>query len=53
MARKRKKKKERRVASVSEMEILKRDLTNTAVWIGIAVLTVIVLDFVQNQFALF
>lgn len=53
MARKRRKMKEKRVASVDEIGILKRDLTNTAIWIGIATLTVVVLAFVQNRFMLF
>jgi hypothetical protein len=46
-------KKEKRVASVDEMEILKRDLLNTGIWIGIAVASVGVLVFFQQQFSLF
>lgn len=48
-----KQKKEKKAARMDEMGILKRDLTNTAVWIGIAVVAVGVLVLIQNQFSLF
>lgn len=37
----RKRQKEKRVASVDDMGILKRDLTQTALWVGIALLGVL------------
>ncbi len=53
MARKRKRTKEKRVASVDEVGILKRDLTKVAIWTGIASFIVILLAFVQNRWMIF
>lgn len=48
MARKRKKKKQKRVASIDEIGILKRDLKQTALWIGIAVVAVLLFTTIEH-----
>lgn len=45
-----KKNKQKRVASVDEYGIVKRDLLKTAFWIGIATLSVMVFALVQRNF---
>lgn len=45
-------KKEKRVEAIDEMATLKRDLTNTVIWMGISVLAVGILALLQAQFSI-